>query len=70
MKEKVYMFILKNISERRKSNLEEIEEHFINENLRKMMLYSMKKSSKETQEEGRKFLNEKIRQRKKSIHIP
>lgn len=50
--------------------LEELEEHFASENLRKMILYSMKKSSKETQEEGRKFLDEKVRQRKKSIHIP
>lgn len=50
--------------------LEELEEHFISENLRKMMLYSMKKSSEETQEEGRKFLDEKVRQRKNLYIYP
>lgn len=50
--------------------LEELEKHFISENLRRMMLYSMKKSKKETQDEGRKFLNEKIRQRKNLYIYP
>lgn len=50
--------------------LEELEEHFASENLRKMILYSMKKSSKETQEEGRKFLDEKVRQRKNLYIYP
>lgn len=50
--------------------LEELEKHFASENLRKMMLYSMKKSSKETQEEGRKFLDEKVRQRKNLYIYP
>lgn len=50
--------------------LEELEEHFASENLRKMILYSMKKSSKETREEGRKFLDEKVRQRKNLYIYP
>ena len=52
------------------NQFEELEKHFISENVRKMILYCMKKSSEEVKAEGRKFLNDKIRQRKNLYIYP
>ena len=53
-----------------KENFSELEEHFISENLRMMILCCMKKSSEKTKTEGRKFLNDKVRQRKNLYIYP
>lgn len=50
--------------------LEELEQHFISENLRKMILYCGKTLSEEKITERRKFLNDKIRQRKNLYIYP
>lgn len=48
----------------------ELEKHFISENLRKMILYCGKTLSEEKIAERRKFLNDKIRQRKNLYIYP
>ena len=53
-----------------KENFSELEEHFLSENLRMMILRCMKKSSEETKMEGQKFLNDKVRQRKNLYIYP
>ncbi len=53
-----------------RENFRELEEHFMSEDLRRMILRCMKKSSEKTKEEGRKFLNDKIGQRKNLYIYP
>ena len=50
--------------------IEELEEHFLAEDLRKMILYCMKKSTDKTKAKGQKFLNDKVRQRKNLYIYP
>ena len=49
---------------------EELEKHFVSENLRKMILYCGKTLSKEKISERRKFLDRKVRQRKNLYIYP
>ena len=53
-----------------RENFRELEEHFMSEDLRRMILRCMKKSSEKTKEEGRKFLIDKVSQRKNLYIYP
>ena len=50
--------------------LEELEKHFASEDIRKMILYCMKKSKEEVKTEGRRFLEDKVKQRKNLYIYP